>query len=151
MRLWASTGVAFDLGYTDMRRGFLGADLPALDDLAGGEPRRAQPTGIHALMLAVLEEAIRNYLGRDTRLRSDAAYWMAAQDRRSPFAFVIVCETLGFDPGAVRIALQRLRTQHISSREAAGRVRPNVCRGRRLLLSPHRTSTRRTKGIVSSS
>ncbi|MFN8641548.1 MAG: hypothetical protein U0802_07795 [Candidatus Binatia bacterium] len=32
---------------------------------------------------------------------------------RSPFDFHVVCETLGLEPGALRIALDRLRAQNV--------------------------------------
>jgi hypothetical protein len=89
-------------------------------------------------MLAVLEEAIRNYLGADARLRRDAAYWIASAGHRSPFAFATVCETLGLAPGAVRTALERLREKDVSFTEEIGRSRPNVRHSGRLLMPKNR-------------
>ena len=100
--------------------------LSPLDLVSAGEPRWGTHTGIKALMLAVLQEGIRNYLGSRPRLRSEAACWIASVSRSSPFAFCTVCETLGLEPGAVRIALQRLRETNVSAHEAVGRSRPNV-------------------------
>lgn len=101
-------------------------NLPPLDSLGAGEPRWGRYTGIKALMLAVLEEAIRNYLGAKTPLRNEAGSWIDSASRRSPFAFCTVCETLGLEAGAVRTALQRMQAENVSAREAVGRNRPNV-------------------------
>ncbi len=113
-------------------------DLPPLHPLVAGEARSGQYTGLKALMLAVLEEAIRNYLGADARLRSDAAYWIACNGHRSPFAFATVCETLGLAPAAVRNALQRLREKNATFCEEIGRSRPNVRHSGRLLMPKNR-------------
>jgi hypothetical protein len=112
--------------------------LPRLHSLSAGQPRAAQYTGVKALMLAVLEEAIRNYLGGQPRLHRDAAYWIACPGHGSPFAFATVCETLGLEPGAVRNALHRLREKDASFRQQIGRSRPNVRNGRRLLTRKSR-------------
>ncbi len=112
--------------------------LPPLYTLAAGEPTSGQYTGIKALMLAVLEEAIRNYLGPDARLYRDAAYWIACNGHRSPFAFGTVCETLGLEPGAVRSALEERRAQDGFGREIV-RSRPNVRHSGRLLMRKNRS------------
>jgi hypothetical protein len=72
--------------------------------LAGGEPRRSEYSGTKALMLAVLEEGIRNCCGRPGRLRTEAEDWVRST-RRAPFSFLVICETLGLEPDAVRRAL----------------------------------------------
>jgi hypothetical protein len=45
---------------------------------------------------------------------------------------VVICETLGLEPAAVRDALERLRTQRVGSRRVIGRTRPNVRRANRV-------------------
>jgi hypothetical protein len=129
-----SLGNAIPLAHdvVDLASADFAPGIHSLASLGGGEPRATQYTGIKALMLAVLEEGIRNYLGRDERVRCEAEYWIASADRRSPFAFGVVCETLGLEPGAVRVALERMRQKNVSSREAVGRSRPNVRRPGRL-------------------
>lgn len=109
------------------------ADLPPLDRLADSEPRGVTRSGVKALMQAVLEDAVRSYVARDARLRTEAEYWIASSSRRSPFAFCVVCEVLGLAPGAVRVALRRLREKNPSSRHVFGRTRPNVRRPARLV------------------
>ena len=139
MKLSASTALRLFGDATDLpHRHHVEPGFPPLHSLGAGEPRSAQYTGIKALMLAVLEEGIRNYLGPDARLRRDAAYWMAAAGHRSPFAFGTVCETLGLEPGAVRRALQRLREKDGSFGKEVGRSRPNVRHSGRLLTRKNR-------------
>jgi len=130
MRLWArNDGMSVHELVDSDGRGF---DLPPLDWLGGGEPRGAL-TGVKALMQAVLEDGVRSYLARDERLRTEAEWWIASTSRRSPFAFAVVCETLSLEPGAVRIALRRLRAKNLTARQALGRIRPNARRAGRLL------------------
>lgn len=114
-------------------------DLLRLTSLGGGESRNAQYTGTKALMLAILEDGIRSYLSPVGRVRSEAEYWVRSARNRSPFSFHVVCESLGLEPGAVRVALDRLREKNVSPRRAIGRSRPNVRRTGRLV-------TRRSHG-----
>ncbi len=74
--------------------------------LCGGESRDTSPSGIRALMLAVLEESMRSYWGNDRRLREEARAWVA-NNTRAPFSFTVVCEVIGVEPAAVRRALAR--------------------------------------------
>ena len=113
--------------------GELDLDLIRLTSLGGGESRSAQYTGTKALMLAILEDGIRSYLSPVSRIRSEAEYWVTAGRQRSPFSFIVVCETLGLEPEAVRTALERLRIRNVSPRRAIGRSRPNVRRTGRIL------------------
>jgi hypothetical protein len=108
-------------------------DLLRITSLGGGEARAAQYTGTKALMLAILEDGIRSYLSPVGRVRSEAEYWVRSARNRSPFSFHVVCETLGLEPGAVRVALDRLRAKNVSPRRAIGRSRPNVRRTGRLV------------------
>jgi hypothetical protein len=74
-----------------------------LDSLGGGESRPGECRGPKALMMAVLEDAIRDYFSIG-RLHLDAADWVCSE-RRDVFSFVVICETLGLEPTAVRRAL----------------------------------------------
>jgi len=107
-------------------------DLLRLASVGGGEPRTGQYTGTKALMLAILEDGIRSYLSPAARVRGEAEYWVSAPRQRSPFSFNVVCETLGLEPDAVRLALKRLRARNVSPRQAIGRNRPNVRRTGRI-------------------
>lgn len=109
-------------------------DLLRITSLGGGESRTTtQYTGTKALMLAILEDGIRSYLSPVGRVRSEAEFWVRSARNRSPFSFHVVCETLGLKPGAVRVALDRLRAKDVSPRRALGRSRPNVRRTGRLV------------------
>jgi hypothetical protein len=112
--------------------GELDLDLIRLTSLGGGESRSAQYTGTKALMLAILEDGIRSYLSPVGRIRSEAEYWVTAGRQRSPFSFMVVCETLGLEPEAVRTALERMRIRNVSPRRAIRRSRPNVRRTGRI-------------------
>ena len=112
-------GVGFDLEDDDL-------DLLRLAPVTGGEPRSGQLTGTKALMLAVLEDGIRSYLGNSRIISQDADYWIHSHKRQSPFSFVVVCEMLGLDPDAVRKTLRRMKEQKVSPRKAIPRARHNV-------------------------
>jgi len=104
-------------------------DFLGVPRLSGGEPRRDECTGVRALMLAVLEDGIRSFLSPMKRVRAEAERWVYRQ-QRSLFSFVVVCETLGLEPGAVRRALERLRQRNT---QVIRRSRPNVRRAGRMI------------------
>ena len=103
-------------------------DLPPsrLQTVPGGESRSGQLTGTKALMLAVLEDGIRSYLGTSRIIAQDAEYWIHTHRRQSPFSFIVVCEILGLDADAVRTTLKRMKDENISPRKAFPRARHNV-------------------------
>lgn len=101
------------------------------DPLGGGEPRAGEYTGIKALMLAMLEEGVQSYMGAEPRARADAEHWVMSR-RSAPFSFRVVCDTLGLEATAVRIALSRLRDTD-RPRRGFSRSRPNVRRNGRLI------------------
>lgn len=101
-------------------------DLLLRHPVTGGEPRSGQLTGTKALMLAVLEDGIRSYLGGSRVVASEAEFWIHSHRRHSPFSFVVVCEMLGLDPDAVRKTLKRMKSQNVSSRKVFPRARHNV-------------------------
>jgi hypothetical protein len=101
-------------------------DLIRVNTLSGGESRSGQLTGTKALMLAVLEDGIRCFLGRAKLAAEEAECWIGSQRRQSPFSFIVVCETLGLDPQAVRLTLRRMRETHVTPRQAIPRTRNNV-------------------------
>ncbi|HSP99976.1 MAG TPA: hypothetical protein VL049_22360 [Candidatus Dormibacteraeota bacterium] len=125
-RITRDNGFGREVGDSDL-------DLLRITSLGGGESRTTQYTGTKALMLAILEDGIRSYLSPVGRVRSEAEYWVRSARNRSPFSFHVVCETLGLEPGAVRIALDRLRDKNVSPRRAIGRSRPNVRRTGRIV------------------
>jgi hypothetical protein len=108
----------------------LTVDLQSI--LGGGEPRHTALCGIKGLLLAVLEDGIRSYLSPVAEVRAEAEYWVSSARARSPFCFVVICETLGLEPTAVRRALERLRAQSTRPGRVLGRTRPNVRRAHRV-------------------
>jgi hypothetical protein len=111
--------VGFDMDDDDL-------DLFRLQPVTGGEPRSGQLTGTKALMLAVLEDGIRSYLGGSKLVAQEAEFWIYSHRRHSPFSFSVVCEMLGLDPEAVRKTLKRMKAQNVSPRKAIPRARHNV-------------------------
>jgi hypothetical protein len=101
-------------------------DLMRVTSVTGGEPRSGQLTGAKGLMLAVLEDGIRCYLGHKKRIAIEAELWIASQRRHTPFSFVVVCETLGLNPDAVRARLVRMRAANLPARQVLPRSRNNV-------------------------
>lgn len=97
-----------------------------LQPVTGGEPRTGQLTGTKALMLAVLEDGIRSYLGGSRLIAQDAEYWIHSPRSQAPFSFVVVCEMLGLDADAVRTTLRRMKSANIPPRKALPRARHNV-------------------------
>jgi len=108
----------------------LSADVRAV--LCGGEPRQSALSGTKGLLLAVLEDGIRSYLSPVQEIRTEAEFWVTSRRARSPFCFVVICETLGLEPSAVRRALERMRSQDVNAARAIGRTRPNVRRAHRV-------------------
>ena len=116
-----------------MRDHGLGNDVADLSSVLGGSaPQTSSFNGTKGLLLAVLEDGIRSYLSSVDEIRREAEYWVNSSLARSPFCFVVICETLGLEPGAVRDALQRMRAQHVNPARAIGRTRPNVRRVHRV-------------------
>jgi hypothetical protein len=111
-------------------------DPTAADDMVRArEPEVAY--GIRNLMIAVLEDAVRGYVAGNAQERYETEVWIANRERRFPFAFAVICDTLGLDPDAVRQALRRMRRDIVPSRRAVIRARRN---GRR--ASPMRAATK---------
>jgi hypothetical protein len=115
----AAHSLSFDTEDNELR-------LVPNESVSGGESRTGQLTGTRALMLAVLEDGIRSYLGTSRLLAQDAEYWIYSHRRQSPFSFMVVCEMLGLDADAVRKTLKRMKEQNVSPRKAIPRARHNV-------------------------
>ncbi|HVO27143.1 MAG TPA: hypothetical protein VMW56_26325 [Candidatus Margulisiibacteriota bacterium] len=113
---------------TEIWSDFAIADVLDLTSLGGGEPRHSQHTGIKALMVAMLDDAIQCYVSPTGRVRAEAESWIASGNRRRAFSFCVVCETLGLDPDAVRTAVQRLPRSSGRRRRPIPRTRSNARR-----------------------
>lgn len=81
--------------------------------------------GIRRLMLAMLEDGIRAYLGPSPEGQLDAELWITTSRARWVFSFATVCETLGLEPTSVRAALRRMRARQMSHTFGSSRSRPN--------------------------
>jgi hypothetical protein len=116
-----------------MRDHGLGNDVADLSSVLGSRaPQASNFNGTKGLLLAVLEDGIRSYLSRVDEIRREAEYWVNSSRARSPFCFVVICETLGLEPAAVRQALERMRVQRVDPARTIGRTRPNVRRAHRV-------------------
>ena len=126
-----------------MHRGEDG-EVAALFGIGGGAPRSVPYLGVKALMLAMLEDAVRAHLGNQPRDSTDAEEWMDSQ-RRWLFAFPTVCETLGLEPEAARAALRRMRATERARRTISfARSRPNARQANLRVVAPRL----RRRGIV---
>jgi hypothetical protein len=104
-------------------------ELAGLVGVGGGERHGAPFLGVKALMLAILDDAIRAYLGPVEQSREEAARWMADTRARWVFSFPVVCETLGLEPAAVRRAVRRMHGCAATAPGfASSRNRPNARR-----------------------
>lgn len=81
--------------------------------------RRSYEEGEKKLMLAVLQEALNNYVkylpakdpvGR--RQFEDVEHWFLSEDEEWLFSFRNICESIGMDPTYLRTGLDRLRETH---------------------------------------
>lgn len=115
-----------------------GDDLDIVGALGGGESRGTDYTGTKALMLAILEDGVRAYLGPTPRLRAEAELWVTNPQRRWIFSFDIICETLGLEPDSVRTVLTRWRTTRTSpdTLREARRDRMRAAARRRKITRP---------------
>jgi hypothetical protein len=95
-------------------------------------------SGIRALMLAVLEEAIHSLRSPDSLARADAELWMTSRERRYVFSFAIVCEALGLEPSAVRRSVIGLLDKRPTGRRLLRRTRRNVRHSGAIRLSSAR-------------
>ncbi len=79
--------------------------LPA--QLCWGARSDSQTSGPRALMLALLEDAIRCLVARRRpgRAAREAEAWISSDDLAWPMSFRNVCDTLGFSPERLRAAL----------------------------------------------
>jgi len=94
------------------RAAALDSEAAALVGIGGGEHSGTPFLGVKALMLAILEDAIRAYLGPVPRSQEEAALWIADSRSRWVFSFPVVCETLGLEPSAVRSAVRRMHGRY---------------------------------------
>jgi hypothetical protein len=83
-------------------------------------------SGIRALMVAVLEDAIHNLGSATAFVRDEAEAWIMSRERRYVFSFVVICESLDLEPSAVRRSLIQPLDEEQPGRRLVLRIRPNV-------------------------
>jgi hypothetical protein len=86
----------------------------------------AHRTGMRALMLAVLEDAIQQLSSSVGNRRAAAERWIMSSERHYVFSFAVICETLALEPSAVRRSLIRLLADKQPGRRLLPRTRHNV-------------------------
>ncbi len=105
----------------------LDGEVAALLGIGGGEAQGVPLSGVRGLMLAMLEDAVRAYLGSEQRCSEEAEAWIESHQCVWVFSFATVCETLGLEPPAVRAALRRLHTASPRGRGfVIAKSRPNA-------------------------
>lgn len=92
------------------------------------EERHAALTssGIRALMLAVLDDAMHSLSSSQSLVRAGAEDWITSPERRYVFSFVVICETLELVPSAVRRSVIDLLDKQQTGGRLVRRSRPNV-------------------------
>ena len=102
----------------------------SLDSIENSTESRATPpwSGMRALMLAVLEDAILNLRSTVRRHRAEAEGWIMSREQHYVFSFAVICETLDLAPSAVRRSVIRLLDQSPRVGRSSRRARPNVRR-----------------------
>jgi len=114
-------------------------EVAAMLGIGGGESRCLPFVGVKGLMLAMLEDALRAYLGPLPRRHGEAAAWIDSRQSRWVFSFTTVCETLGLEPSAVRGALRRMRASSAPVRSIAfGKSRPNARQANLRITAPRK-------------
>ena len=118
------------IGKVETRSDAGGGILPVRT--SGGTRWDGDTAGLRALMLAVLEDALRcieRGRGHRTliaqRLAAEAEAWVRSDRRDRPFSFVNVCAALGFEPNAVRTCFVRMpEHRHVAIRSTNRMERP---------------------------
>jgi hypothetical protein len=109
----------------------LSADAVLPEQFWGSEGNARSSSGEVSLMWAVFADGIdcyrRNAHASSLRQRTEfkeAEFWVLATDWDWPFSFVNLCEAFGFDPVAVRGALERWKHQGTERGFRRQRFRP---------------------------
>jgi len=116
------------LAVRDSLSDILGPDVILPQQFFDGPRNDSDFSPEKALMLAVLEDAIRCFQEyfRTTRARPrmlsrQAERWIRTRDWNWPFSFNNVCEALSIDPDCMRDTLLRMKYEHLMSSQ-----RPHV-------------------------
>ncbi len=125
------------LAVRDSLSDLLGPDVILPQQFFDGPRRDSDFSPEKALMLAVLEDAIRCFQEyfRTTRARPrmlsrQAERWIRTRDWNWPFSFNNVCEALGIDPDCMRDTLLRMKYERLMDppRQRAAQIAPQPAR-----------------------
>ena len=106
---------------------FASLEIPTTEMPTATQTHAAPPwSGIRALMLAVLEDAIHNLQSSEGLVRAEAEQWITSAERRYVFSFAVICETLNLEPSAVRRSVIGLLEKKPGRGRLMRRSRPNV-------------------------
>jgi hypothetical protein len=86
----------------------------------------APASGIRALMLAVLEDAIQHFGLPVGFKQAEAERWIMSPEHLYVFSFAVICETLNLEPSAVRRSVIRLQGKTTPGGRLLPRLRTNV-------------------------
>jgi hypothetical protein len=100
----------------------------------------APGSGMRALMLAVLEDAIQHFGSSVGLQQAEAERWIMSPEHRYVFSFAVICETLNLEPSAVRRSLIRLQDKKPPGGRLLRRTRPTVRHNRLLQVRSARRS-----------
>jgi hypothetical protein len=84
------------------------------------------PSGVRALMLAVLDDAINSLSSTESLVRAEAELWITNGEGRYVFSFLVICETLDLEPTLLRQSVTNLLRRKRSRGRLLRRTRPNV-------------------------
>jgi len=91
------------------------------------ETQSLQPwSGVRALMLAVLDDAINSLSSSESLIRAEAQVWIASGEGRYVFSFLVICESLELEPNVVRRSVMDLLGKKRKRGRLLERTRPNV-------------------------
>ena len=106
---------------------FASLEIPTTEIPTTTQTHAAPPwSGIRALMLAVLEDALHSLRSAEGLVRGEAERWITSGERRYVFSFAVICEALGLEPSAVRRSVIGLLDKKPTGRCLLKRSRPNV-------------------------
>jgi hypothetical protein len=115
---------------------FASLEIPTTQIPTTTQTHAAPPwSGIRALMLAVLEDAIHSLRSSEWLVRAEAEQWITSGERRYVFSFAVICETLDLEPSAVRRSVIGLLDKKRRSGRLMRRSRPNVRRAGAIQLA----------------